>query len=274
MANRYEILPFGTAEAEVAAVQRPLTITVTCSPRHGVDHSVDVAERVVALGHEAVVHLAARMITDDEHLDALIDRMSAIGVDDVFVIGGDGAEPLGPYESAFDLLSVIATHPRRPRHLGIGCYPEGHPLIDPVELDEALALKAPMATYMVSQLCFDAAALLRWIQRVRGDGIELPLYVGLPGAVDRRRLLEVSMKVGVGTSITFLRKQRGIRQLLGRPGDAADRLLRDVAPLIGDVRLGIEGLHFYTFNRLGATLEWEARRSMARPGLRRVTDRG
>ena len=274
MASRYEILPFGSAEAEAAAVRRPLAITVTCSPRHGIDHSVDVAERVAALGHEVVVHLAARMVRDADHLDELIERMAAIGVDDVFVIGGDGAEPLGPYGSASELLSQITAHPRRPRRLGIGGYPEGHPFIGTAVLHRVLATKAPVADYLVSQLCFDPEALVRWIERIRDEGIKLPLYVGLPGVVDRPRLLEVSMKVGVGTSIAYLRKQRGIRHLLGRPEDAADRLLRDVAPLVGDPDLGVAGIHFYTFNRLADTLEWEARRAPATPSRTGVAIRG
>ncbi len=274
MANRYEILPFGTAEAEVAAVSRPLAITVTCSPRHGIDHSVDVAERITAHGHEAIVHLAARTVRGAGHLDELIERLAAIGVDDVFVVGGDGSEAAGPYGSALELIPLIVAHRRRPRSIGIGAYPEGHPLIDAAGLGEALAIKAPMADYMVSQLCFDPGALVTWVRRVRREGIELPLFVGLPGAVDRRRLLEVSMKVGVGTSIAFLRKQRGIRHLLGRPEDAADRLLRDLSPLVGDSELGIAGLHFYTFNRLRDTLEWESRQATAGPSRRRVALRG
>lgn len=274
MANRYEILPFGAAEPEAAAAKRPLVITVTCSPRHGIDHTVDVAERVAALGHEAVVHLAARMLRDPEHLDAVLERLAAGGLDDVFLISGDGPEPAGPFASALEILPLVAAHRHHPRRIGIGAYPEGHPLIDPATLRDALARKAALSDYMVTQLCFDPGALLRWVETTRSEGIDLPLYAGLPGAVDRRRLLEVSMKVGVGTSIAFLRKQRGIRQLLGRPEQAADRLHQAIAPLVGDSHLGIAGLHFFTFNRLGATLDWEAQRASTRPGRRRLALRG
>lgn len=265
MGNRYEVLPLGGGEAEAAAAARPVCITVTCSPRHGVDHTVDVAERIAALGHAAVVHLAARMVRDSEHLDALLGRLAAGGLHDVLLVGGDGAEPAGPYASARELLPVLAAHRHRPSRIGIGAYPEGHPMIDPATLREALREKARLADYMVTQLCFDAGALLRWIDGARADGIELPLYVGLPGAVDRRRLLEVSMRVGVGPSIAFVRKQRGIRRLLGRPEHAADRLHQAIGPLVGDPRMGIAGLHFYTFNRLAATLAWEARHASVGP---------
>jgi methylenetetrahydrofolate reductase (NADPH) len=258
MANRYEIMPFGGAEQEAATVPRPLVLTVTCSPRHGVDRGVELALRLAALGHDAVVHLAARMIRGPEHLDAVLESLAAAGLEDVFVIAGDAQAPLGPYTSALELLPLIAVHPARPRRLGIAAYPEGHPLIEPAVLEDALIRKARLADYMVTQLCFDPPGLLTWIERTRASGVDLPLYVGLPGMVDRRRLLEVSLRVGVGASVAFLRKQQGLRRLLGRPGSAADRLHEVFAPLVGDARLRIAGLHYFTFNRLRATLAWEA----------------
>ncbi len=265
MGNRYEILPFGDAEIEAQAAPCPLTITVTCSPRHGVDHSVDIAARIAGMGHRAVVHLAARMIRDAGHLDAVLRRLAVNQIDDVFLVAGDAAEPEGPYASSGELLPILAGHSHRPGRIGIAAYPEGHPLIDERTLAEVLRLKAELADYAVTQLCFDVRALSDWIVRTREAGTDLPLYVGLPGTVDRRRLLEVSVRVGVGSSIAFLRKQRGIRQLMGRPEHAADHLYRAFAPLVGDTRLGIAGLHFYTFNRLGATLEWEAQRNISEP---------
>jgi methylenetetrahydrofolate reductase (NADPH) len=201
------------------------------------------------------------MIRDAGHLDAALRRLADSGVDDVFVIAGDSHEPCGPYASAVELLPVVASHSHRPERIGIAAYPEGHPLIDGRTLDEALSHKARLADYMVTQLCFDSEALLDWIERTRRAGIDLPLYVGLPGVVDRRRLLEISVRAGVGTSIAFLRKQRGIGRLLGRPEHAVEYLHKRIAPRVGDAELGIAGLHFFTFNRLAATLAWEATRS-------------
>jgi methylenetetrahydrofolate reductase (NADPH) len=258
MSHSYEILPFNGAEREAADLAEPLTITVTCSPRQGIDDTVAVATRIAGLGHRAVPHLAARMLHDAAHLDRVLARLASAGLDDVFVIAGDAHEPLGPFASALDLLPVLAQHPQRPRRVGIGGYPEGHPLIDGPALDDALARKAQVADYLVTQMCFDPSAVTSWIERIRSEGLALPIHLGLPGAVDRRRLLEVSMRVGVGTSIGFLRKQHGIGAFLGRPHHAADHLHEAFAPLVGDRALGVAGLHFFTFNRLAATLAWQA----------------
>jgi methylenetetrahydrofolate reductase (NADH) len=89
--------------------------------------------------------------------------MSAAGVDDVFVIGGDAAPPHGAYSSAGELLPVICEHPHRPRTLGIAGYPEGHPLIEPETLERALDEKSRLADYVTTQMCFDAEVLRHWI---------------------------------------------------------------------------------------------------------------
>ncbi|HWH93747.1 MAG TPA: methylenetetrahydrofolate reductase [Baekduia sp.] len=261
MSDRFEVLPFGTVLEEAAAFATPLELTVTCSPRHGVDSTIGVAEQLSALGHRAVVHVAARMIRDRDHLDVVLARLAAGGMDDMFLVGGDGPESLGPYSSAVELLEVVQAHPLRPRRVGIGAYPEGHPLIAEPVLREALRAKAQWADYVTSQMCFDPGVLIRWVEELRSDGVTLPMYIGVPGQVDRRRLLEISVRVGVGTSIGMIRKQRGLRHLLGRPRHAAEELHVAIAPLVGQTDHGIAGFQYFTFNNLSATVGWSRRRS-------------
>lgn len=250
---RYEVLPFVGAEPAAAAADRPLTLTVTCSPRTGMDAAVDVACRLRALGHTVVLHMAARMVQGARHLDDLLERMAEGGIADVFLVAGDAPEPIGEYGSALDLIAELRAHALAPRSIGVAGYPEGHPLIDSRRLAEALLQKAPFADYLVSQMCFDVDALRRWLLATRAAGVELPLFVGLPGVVDRRRLLEISMRIGVGASVRFVRKQRGLRRLFGASGAAAERLATAVAPMVGR-ELGVAGLHLFTFNRLAETV--------------------
>jgi methylenetetrahydrofolate reductase (NADPH) len=191
------------------------------------------------------------MVRSAVHLDAALERMDSAGIRDVFVIGGDARVPLGPYRSGLDLLPDLLAHPKAPRSVGIPGYPEGHPLLGADVLREALARKADHADYIVTQICFEPEAIRSWITRTRDAGVDLPVYVGVPGAVDRRRLLEVSAKVGVGASISYLRKQNGIRRLLTHPLHATERIATQL--LADGERLGVTGLHFFTFNRLVET---------------------
>jgi methylenetetrahydrofolate reductase (NADPH) len=221
---RFEILPLGRGEEQAAQLPEPAPLTVTCSPRHGPDRSVAVARRLTALGHSVAVHLAARMVRDRAHLDELLAAMAQAGVEDVFLMGGDATPPQGPYPSAVDLLPEICDHPQ---------------------------------SYITTQLCFDADAVLAWVRETRERGVRLPVLVGLPGVVGRRRLLEVSMRIGVGPSLAFLRKQRGVRKLLGPSRVKPDAIYDDLARSLDDPELRIAGFHFYTFDQLVDTWRWE-----------------
>jgi methylenetetrahydrofolate reductase (NADPH) len=106
-------------------------------------------------------------------------------------------------------------------------------------------------------MCFDADVLLRWLRSVREQGQELPVQIGMPGAVDRRRLVEVSMRIGVGPSLSFVRKQRGLQALLRRSSSTADKLYDALARRVEDPSLNVAGFHYYTLNQLLDTWSWE-----------------
>jgi methylenetetrahydrofolate reductase (NADPH) len=116
---------------------------------------------------------------------------------------------------------------------------------------------------VTTQMCFDPAALERWLARQRRRGLDLPVWIGMPGQITAAKLLEISARIGVGPSISFLRKQRGLRGLLGmltaRHGTATDRLFDALAPIVGaDGR--VQGLHYFTLNELVATRDWHLAR--------------
>jgi methylenetetrahydrofolate reductase (NADH) len=260
---RFEVMPFARGEEEAARLPEPVRLTVTCSPKHGIDRTVEVGTRLRALGHAVTVHMAARMVRDRSHLEELLAAMARSGIDDALLIGGDATPPHGPYSSAVELLPIIHEHPQRPQAIGIGGYPEGHPLVDHDTLAKALEEKSHLADYITTQLCFDPDTLVAWVEATRDHGVALPVIVGVPGIVDRRKLLEISMRVGVGPSLKFLRKQRRLRDLFRLSASSADALYEALAPHVDDPRLGIAGFHYFTFNRLLETWRWEREKQSA-----------
>lgn len=252
---RLEVLPFPGIVEEAARLPRPVRIAVTCSPKHGPDRGVEVAAQLAELDHSLTVHVAARMVRDREHLDQLLAGLVDAGVDDLFLIGGDIEDPVGEYSSTLDLLPLVVEHPQRPGLIGVAGYPEGHPLISAEELQRVLRDKSRLADYVVTQMCFDPEALRTWIVSQREQGMELPIVIGMPGKVARRKLLTMSARIGVGPSLAFLRKQKGLRSLLSRRS-TADRLYDGIAPLLDDPELALAGLQYFTFNELLQT--WES----------------
>jgi methylenetetrahydrofolate reductase (NADPH) len=255
-----EIIPLrGTAE-KLAEAPAGSTITVTCSPKFGLDRTLDLVEVAAAAGHRVVPHIAARQVTGEAELRAIMDRLDASGVRDLYVIGGDADEPAGDFHSAGDLLETLAGLPHELDSIGVACYPEGHPKIPTEVLLAELLRKQAFATYMVSQLCFDAVVLAQWTREVRAAGVSLPLRLGIAAPIKARRLAELSLKIGVGSSLRFLSKQKGFvgNLLLGgayRPEHLIEKLSEQVADL------NVTGLHVFSFNEVEAAFDWQRKYS-------------
>ncbi|HET6474645.1 MAG TPA: methylenetetrahydrofolate reductase [Thermoleophilia bacterium] len=247
-------------EQKVATLPYGATVTVTASPKQGLDRTVDVSAVLAARGFTVIPHLAARMVAGRSHLERLLQRLDGAGIREVFVVGGDADPPAGDYADAGDLLEELAGLAHPFARIGIGGYPEGHPLISDEQLFEALRRKQRFASLVVTQLCFDAGALTDWAGRIRAAGIDLPIVVGLPGVVERRKLAEISLKSGVGASLSYLRKHgREIITLARTRRYDPTPLARSVAAYAGDQALGLTGAHLFTFNQVQPTRDWVAR---------------
>ncbi|MCU1694215.1 MAG: Methylenetetrahydrofolate reductase [Mycobacterium sp.] len=263
-AANIEVIPLRGADEKALAIPPASTITVTCSPKFGLERTIEHVVRARKSGHRVVPHLAARMVEDKAHLQRFLDILSSEGVDDLYVIGGDGADPIGKYSEAFHILEAIQELGHDLQRIGVGCYPEGHPHIADDALLDALQRKQPYADYMVSQLCFDAATFTDWLRTTREAGISLPVRVGVAAPLQTRKLIELSLKIGVGSSVKFLTKQHGFvgNLLLGR-SYTPEALISQIVDETGFGELGIEGLHLFSFNQIDATVAWQHRISAA-----------
>jgi methylenetetrahydrofolate reductase (NADPH) len=256
------VIPVHGIEQKVAGLPYSSTVTVTASPSLGLDRTLDVSTSLAARGFRVVPHFAARMITGRSHLERLVQHVEGSGIREVFVVGGDADPPAGEYRDAGDLLEEMAGLAHPFARVGIGGYPEGHPLISDDQLLEALRRKQPFATHLITQICFDAGALARWVREIRAEGIGLPVVVGLPGVVERRKLAEISLRTGVGASLSYLRKHgRQIVTLARSRRYDPTGLAAEVAAHAADPTLGIRGAHLFTFNQVEQTRDWVARSS-------------
>lgn len=255
---RYEVLP--TAKIEAALLESVPTstpLTVTASPGKGLDATLDCAERLAGHGYFVVPHLAARMVRDRSHLDDIVSRLLGFGVTNVFVPAGDADPPAGDYTGSLDLLRHLTELGRPFAEVGITGYPESHPSISDDVTVQAMWDKRVHATYVVSNLCFDPVQLRTWVRRLRARGITLPVLIGLPGPVERTKLLAMATKIGVGESTRFLAKNASVFARIAAPGGyRPERLLSRAADLFADPVTGAAGLHVFTFNQVAETERW------------------
>ncbi len=254
---RYEVLPTASTEDKVLAhVPRDVAVTVTASPGKGLEATLDLAERLAGHGYAVVPHLAARMVAGRSELEEIVDRLTGKGISRVFVPGGD-AEPAGDYLDALSLLEDLALLGRPFSHVGITGYPESHPSIHDDLTVQSMWDKRRHATHIVSNLTFDAAVVRDWLHRLRARGVEMPLLLGVPGPVERTKLLTMATRIGVGESTKFLAKNKGLFARLAAPGGfTGETFLEKCAPALGEPGALVEGLHVFTFNQIAETEAW------------------
>lgn len=256
-AAHIEVMPLGSFDEQLQHLPTGATVTVTCSPKIGIDATIKAAGLLSELGFEAVPHLAARQISDKRQLKQILDELSESGVKSIFVPGGDVSTPAGDFDSALQLLQVMSEIEHGITQIGVAAYPEGHPFIDDVTLIDALRAKQEFATNCVTQMCFDGEAITNWIDSIRKQDINLSVRVGMPGAVARKKLFAFSLRIGVGDSARFAMKQpQVIRKLMAAKTYQPDDLLLHFASYVDSTRNSIAGLHLYTFNQVRSTIDW------------------
>lgn len=177
---------------------------------------VAAARRLRDLGYEPVPHLAARRLAT---LSALERRVAAFaqeaGVRDVLVVGGDPAQPSGPFDSTLSVLETGTLDRHGIGRIGVAGHPGGSPAFDAQAAIEALRLKQAFARRtdadmrIVTQFGFDGDAVVRWTQSLAEQGIDLPVHVGVSGPASMTTLIRYATMVGIGNSVDFLRKQSG-----------------------------------------------------------------
>ena len=245
----FELIPLRDALERADALPAGAATTVTASPTHGIESTIELCEGLILRGHPATPHLAAHMIRDRVHLADLLDRCVSAGIRDVFVVGGD-AKDRGEIHDGLALLRMMEELGHPFEAVGVAGYPEGHPSIPEEVLLSSLKEKQTHATYLTTQMSFDANAISSWIARIRSAGVTLPVHLGLPGAVDVRRLLRVAARIGVGGSLRYLGKNRQLLRLLFRRSFTPDRLLRSLGPTLADPEADVRAIHLFTFNQV------------------------
>jgi methylenetetrahydrofolate reductase (NADPH) len=260
---RYEVFPTPSIVDKVLEhVPRDVTVTVTTSPRKGLEATVAVAEQLAHEGYTVVPHLAARLVVDAGHLREVASRLQEAGVDNVFVPAGDADFPAGAYDAALPVLVELARLDRRFTRAGITGYPESHPQISDDVTIQSMWDKRLYADYIVSNLCFDPRALREWIGRVRARGVALPIFLGVAGPTDPAKLLDMARRIGIAESARFAGKHlRWMARLSASPGGyQPERFIERLASTLANPALGVEGLHLFTFNQLAEAEAW--RRSL------------
>lgn len=255
-----ELIPMKSLDGAREHLPAGAPLSVTCSPAKGIEETQRLTEGFLAEGFAPIPHFSARMVRDRAHTVELAAWCRSTGISKMFLVGGD-ADPPGDYFDAIEFLRDFLETDHGLDAIGVTAYPDHHAYISDEKLRSALHAKQAMlaeagiAGWCSTQMCFDAEVIEAWLRAERAAGLTLPVHLGISGVVDKSKLMSTGMRIGLGQSLGYLKKNRAAitKMLTSTHYDPNDLLL----PLSeANLELGVEGVHMYTFNQVEATEAW------------------
>ncbi|MCX7889996.1 MAG: methylenetetrahydrofolate reductase [Rhodobacteraceae bacterium] len=230
-----------------------------------IEDMVATARRLRAEGFEPMPHFPARIIASREVLADWIARYRGeAGVKQGLILAGGVARPAGDFHSSMQLLESGAFDGFERLH--VAGHPEGNRDIDPDGSDrnvmEALRWKQKFAERtdakmaLATQFCFDAAPVIAWVDRLKAEGIGLPVHIGIAGPAKLQTLIKFAVACGVGPSLKVLQKRAmDVTKLLlpYEPTEIVEALAAHKAASPG---FGIEQVHFFPLGGIKTNAAW------------------
>ncbi|WP_280191275.1 methylenetetrahydrofolate reductase [NAD(P)H] [Delftia sp. PS-11] len=208
-------------------------------------------------GVSAASHFSCVGATHDK-VRAELQELKAMGVRRIVALRGDlpsGYGLGGEFQYASDLVGFIRQEFGDWFHIEVAAYPEVHPQAKSPQSDlQAFAAKVRAgADSAITQYFYNADAYCRFVEAVRGMGLDVPVVPGIMPITSSTQLMRFSDACGAEIP-------RWIRLRLQAYGDDTASIrafgLDVVSRLCEQLRSqGAPGLHFYTMNQSVATLE-------------------
>lgn len=189
-------------------------------------------------------------------IDEIVDRYHEVGVRHIVALRGDPATGLGTlyaahpdgYQTSAELVAGI-----RKRHpdieVSVSAYPEKHPESATIDADiDTLQAKVDAgASRAITQVFFDNDLYFRYLDRVRGRGIDIPIVPGIMPMHNFKQARAFVTRAGTSVPDWLAAKFEGLDD------DAETRKLVAATVAAGQVQKlakhGVDTFHFYTMNR-------------------------
>jgi len=189
-------------------------------------------------------------------IDEIVDRYHEVGVRHIVALRGDPATGIGTpyvahpqgYRTSPELVAGI-----KKRHgdieVSVSAYPEKHPEARDFDADiDTLKAKVDAgATRAITQVFFDNDLYFRYLDRVRGRGINIPIVPGIMPMHNFKQARNFVTRTGTTVPDWLAEKFEGLDD------DAETRKLVAATVAAGQVQKlakhGVDTFHFYTMNR-------------------------
>lgn len=247
-----------------------------------IEDMVATARRLAREGFPVMPHFPARIITDEMVLGDWIARYQGeAGVDQALVLAGGVDAPQGRFENSMQLLETGLFEAAGFRRLHVAGHPEGNKDIDPGGSDrnalaalhwkQAFAEQTGVEMAIVTQFCFEAEPVIAWAERLKAEGVTLPIHIGAAGPAKLQTLIRFAMTCGVGASIRVLQRRAADVTRLLLPF-TPEEFLTGLARYKADhPEFGVTRVHFYPLGGIKQSAEFARAFGSARSAARNAT---
>ncbi len=247
-----------TATRKQLALLKPEFFSVTFGAGGSTqDRTLATIRQIKADGYNAAPHLSCVGSTRD-NIRALLETYKSMGIKRIVALRGDlpsGMGSIGEFQYANQLVSFIRAETSEHFHIEVAAYPEFHPQAKSPR-DDLLNFKRKVqagANSAITQYFYNADGYFRFVEECRKLGVSLPVVPGIMPIMKFSQLARFSDACGAEIP-------RWMRKTLESYGDdtaSVQAFSLDVVTQLCERLLagGAPGLHFYTLNQAGPSLE-------------------
>jgi methylenetetrahydrofolate reductase (NADPH) len=188
------------------------------------------------------------------------------GVEQALLLAGGVAQPHGAFHSSMQLIETGLFDKAGFKRLHVAGHPEGNRDIDPDGGDaavmEALRWKNDFARRtdakmaLATQFAFEAGPIIAWAERLRAEGIEIPIHIGIAGPAKLQTLIKFAIACGVGPSLKVLQKRAMDVTKLLLPYEPTEVLTELAAHKAAHPDFNIEAVHFFPLGGIKTNATW------------------
>ena len=264
-----EVMPRTAAKVEdFKAVLAPGTrVYIAHIDGTPIEEMVATAKRLSADGFNVMPHFPARIIADAAMLEDWIDRYQGeAGVEQALLLAGGVDKPIGSLASSMDMLETGLFGAKGFKRLHVAGHPEGNTDIDPdgseKNLMDALRWKQKFAESsdaemaLATQFCFESGPVIEWADRLRAEGIDIPIHIGVAGPAKLQTMIKFAIACGVGPSLRVLQRRAADATKLLMPFTPDEFVTELALHKAKTPDFNITNVHFFPLGGIGKAAEW------------------
>jgi len=221
------------------------------------ERTLEAVQRIKSEGHEAAPHLSCVGSTR-ENIRSVLSTYKNLGIKRIVALRGDlpsGMAATGEFHYANELVSFIRTETGDHFRVEVAAYPEFHPQAKSPR-DDLLNFKHKAeagANSAITQYFYNADAYFRFVEECRKLSVTVPIVPGIMPIVKFSQLARFSDACGA----EIPRWMRKTLESYGDDNTAVQAFALDIVTQLCERLLagGAPGLHFYTLNQAGPSLE-------------------